>query len=217
MAILLQSFNDFDLWKIEREDLVDFTKFVLRVNYEHHLQTSPPIEEVEACVKKDKDSFSLTHCYAMKTKNGQTFGTINVSKWNGRDEFDIDKEFNLNVKELIKTRGLTPPEIWHIGRFATDRKIINSNRELRLLQAFYFQLLLTCVFHHICAFPDNVMFAECDIKLQKTLNTLGIFSEELAEPHIILGSETVPIFNTGAGLQQFYDNHKHLIPNVLSQ
>ena len=217
MATLLQNFETFDLWKIEQHDLADYTKFVLRIYYEHHLHVPAPIEEVEACIKEDEERYSLTHFYALKTKNGQTFGTINVSKWNGKDEFAIDKEYGLNAKELIKTRGLTPPEIWHIGRFATDRQIINSNRELRLLQVLYFKLLLTCVFHHICAYPDNVMFAECDIKLQKTLNTLGIFSEELAEPQMILGSETVPIFNNGAGLQQFYDNHKYLIPNVLSQ
>ncbi|MDR2906431.1 MAG: hypothetical protein LBU91_00360 [Bacteroidales bacterium] len=79
MGKLLLNFEAFDLWKIEREDLTDFTKFVVQINYEHHLQTSAPAEEIEAYIKKDEHIFDENaHFYALKTKNGQIFGTINA-------------------------------------------------------------------------------------------------------------------------------------------
>lgn len=83
MGKLLQTFETFDLWKPEQSDLVDFTKFVLRIYYRHHLHVSAPIEEVEACIKEDLTFFASTHFYELKTKEGEIFGTINVRLWDG--------------------------------------------------------------------------------------------------------------------------------------
>jgi hypothetical protein len=126
----------------------------------------------------------------------------------------IEREYNLDIKRLIRERGLNPAEIWHVGRFAIDRQLINQNEALKAQQIFYFKLLITCVFVHICAHPDNIMIAECDTKLQGTLIKLGIFSEELSNGHFILGSDALPIFNTSAGLKPFFEKHKHIINYV---
>jgi hypothetical protein len=214
MKIALNHFETFDLCKVKECDLADFTKFVLRIYYEHHLQVPPPIDEVEACIKEDKHLFKHSHFYALKTKEGEIFGTVNACLWNGEDELAIEREYNLDIKQLLKMRGLNPPQVWHIGRFAIDRQFINQNEKLKRFHVFYFKLLLTCAFSHVCIHPDNLAIAECDKKLQKTLVGLGVFSEELSKGHFVLGSEALPILNTGVGVQPFFDKHKHLISHV---
>jgi len=210
----LQDFEHFDLWKVELPDLADFTRFVLRIYYEHHLQIPAPIEEVETCIKEDEYRYERTHFYAVKTKSGEIFGAVNASLWDGKNKLTIEQEYNLDIKQFLKTRGLNPPQIWHTGRFAIDRKIINQNQTLRVMQGFYFKLLLTCAFSHVCTNPENVMIAECDEKLQKALVALGIYSEELSKGNFVLGSMALPILNTGAGLQSFFEKHKHLLGYV---
>jgi len=217
MGKLLRDFGTFDLWKIEQNDLADFTKFVLRIYYEHHMHVSAPMDEVEACIKEDERLYPYTHFYAVKTKDGKTFGTINACLWNGKESLAIEREYNLDLKQLIKARGLTPPQIWHMGRFAIDRPIINQYETLRDTQGLFFKLLMAHAFAHVSAHPDNLMIAECDRKLQNTLVKLGVFSEELSEGHFVLGSEALPILNTGAGLQSFVEKHKHLLSYVQSE
>jgi len=214
MGKLLQSFEHFGLWKIERQDLAEFTKFVLRVNYEHHLQTQVPLDEIEMRIKEDERHFSDTHFYVLKTVCGQIFGTINACLWNGKDELAFEREYNLNLKTLINTLGLNPPQIWHIGRFAIDRKFVNQNETLGTFQKIYFKLLMTSVLVHVCTHSDNLMIAECDRKLQKILVKLGIVSQELSNGHMIMGSETLPILNTGAGVRPFVEKHKQLLSYV---
>jgi hypothetical protein len=214
MARFLQRFDAFDLWKMEQDDLADFTKFVLRIYYEHHLQTPAPIEEVEACIKEELQLYPDTHFYALKTKDGNIFGTINACLWDGKEKLAIEREYDLDLKQLIETRGLNPPQVWHIGRFAIDRKFINENQSLRALQGLYFKLLIVHAFAHISTHPDNLAIAECDRKLQSILVRLGISSEELGSERFVLGSQALPILNTGAGVRAFVDKHKHLLSYV---
>jgi len=214
MGKLLQKFEHFDLWKIERQDLAEFTKFVLRVNYEHHLQTVAPIEEIEACCKEDEYSYEDKHFYALKTKDGQIFGTIKAWLWNGKDKLAMEEEYGLDIKQIIKARGLNPPQIWYTGRIAIDRKLINQSPELRALKVFYFKLLLTCFFAHVCTHPENVTVSSIDKKMHKAFIKLGIVCEELGEGHFTMGSEALPVINTGAGLQPFFEKHKHLLNYV---
>jgi hypothetical protein len=118
---------------------------------------------------------------------------------------------NLNIKELIKKLGLNPPQVWHVGRLAIDRQIINENPALRATQGIFFKKLITHAFAHICTHPDNLAIAECDRKLHSTLVRMGIASKELSAGHIIWGSEALPILNTGTGVQAFVEKHKHLL------
>jgi len=210
-GILLQKFGDFELWRIEFPDVASFTKFVFSVYYEHHWQSEPPIEEVEACIKEDLARYSYTHFYALKTKDGRIFGTINASLWQDTYTLAFEREYNINISELIKTRGLNPPQVWHVGRFAIDRKFINQNEKLKAKQGLFFKLLMTCAFAHVCTHPDNLMIVESEVKLWRIGKLLGISCEALGESRMVLGSESFPAIDTGAGLQPFVDKHKYLL------
>ena len=215
MGKLLQNFEAFDLWKIEREDLAEFTKFVIRIFYEHHLQTAPPDDEVEACVKEDERVFNENaHFYALKTKDGRIFGTINAYLWDRESELEMEREFNISINDEVAKRNLDPPQIWYSGRLAIDRKIINESDELKAKQVHFFRMLITCAFLHVCTHPENLLVSEFDSKLQKTFIKLGVSSELLSDEKFVLGSGALPILNTGAGLQKFVDRHKHLLNYV---
>jgi hypothetical protein len=211
MGILLQDFETFDLWEEELDDVENFTKFVFGVYYEHHWQSFPPIEEVEACVKEDLARYPHTHFYTLKTKQGRIFGTINASVWLGTYELAFEQEYNLSIRGLIETRDLAPPQVWHIGRFAIDRKFINENETLSAKQMFFFKLLMVCAFVHVCKDPNNLMIVESEVKLWRIGKLLGISTEALGEARMVLGSESFPAIDTGAGLKSFVDKHKHLL------
>jgi len=214
MGKLLQNFEAFDLWKEELCDVANVTKFVFDVYYEHFWKSQPPIEEVEACIKEDLTRYPNTHLYTLKTKDGQIFGAINAVLWKGTYELAFEREYNLNIRELIKTRGLNPPQVWHLGRFAIDRKFVNENQVLKGTQTLFFKLLMTCAFSHVCTDPNNIMIAESEVQLWKVGKLLGISSEILGEARMVLGCESLPVIDTGAGLQSFVDKHKHLLNYV---
>ena len=211
MALLLQNFETFDLWQEEFCDVADFTRFVFGVYYEHHWQSSPPIEEVVACIREDETRFPHTHFYTLRTKQGKIFGAINASLWQGTYQLAFEREYNLSIRELIKTRNLNPPQVWHVGRFAIDRKFINQHETLKATQGLFFKLLMTCAFTHVCTHPNNLMIVESEVKLWRIGKLLGISCETLAEARMVLGSESFPAIDTGAGLQSFVDKHKHLL------
>jgi|GEM_PF-2034241 len=215
MAKLLQNFEAFDLWEEELCDIANFTQFVFGVFYEHHWQSQPPVEEVEACIKEDLARYPNTHFYTLKTKDKRIFGSITACLWNGEPKLTLEREYNLNIRELIKARGLNPPQMWHLGRIAIDRNIINQDQMLKKTQGMFFKLLMTCAFSHVCTDPNNIMIAESEVQLWKVAKLLGISSEILGEARLSLGTESFPVIDTGAGLQPFVNKHKHLLNYVL--
>lgn len=50
------------------------------------------------------------------------------------------------------------------------------------------------------------MIIKCDEKLRETVKKLDIYLEALSTKRFILGSQIVPIINTGVGLLPFYEN-----------
>lgn len=60
---------------------------------------------------------------------------------------------------------------------------------------------------------DSYMIAECDSKLLRTINKLGIDTTELASSTYYLGSETIPVYSTQQGLNRFYNRYNYLNEN----
>lgn len=216
MGKLLQTFDTFDLWKMDRHDLVEYTSFVVRINYEHHLQILPPTAEIEACVKKDEENFPFSHFYALKTKDGKIFGTINASLWDEQKVSAFERDFKVNITQILKTKK-SPPQIWHIGRFAIDRKAIKQNKTLLAKQVFYFKLLPTCAFAHVCTDPNNLLIIDTDPKIFEISKRFGVFYKQLGEAQFVMGSNVLPAINTGTGLMPFFEKHKHLLNYVLPE
>ena len=56
----------------------------------------------------------------------------------------------------------------------------------------------------ICKHKKGIMFAECDRKLFKTVNSLGIKAIALGEGIEYLGSLTIPMYATCSGMMDFF-------------
>ena len=62
----------------------------------------------------------------------------------------------------------------------------------------------------ICKDKNSVAFAECDSKLLKVMNLMGIKTEIIGDSINYLGSETIPVSMNYEGLKGFYDANRYL-------
>ena len=129
-------------------------------------------------------------------------GSIRILKWNYTDVLPIQKIFGINP--LLVTNEPNINAIYHIGRFAIRKDISDLN---------LFKKLLFYVAQLICKHPNNIAFAECDSKLLRILNLLGVKTSVIGASVNYLGSETIPIQIDYEGSIDFYNKNKHLMAN----
>ena len=55
----------------------------------------------------------------------------------------------------------------------------------------------------ICKYQDGLMYAECDSKLLRAINGLGLEARTLDEGIEYLGSKTIPIYIERNGMLEF--------------
>src|SRR5690606_16427117 len=130
----------------------------------------------------EEQYFKNSKVYVAKEFSGNIIGSIRSLKWNYVDILPIQKIFNIDP--IIYSNNLLNSEIWHIGRFAIKKEI--KDRSL-------FKRLMVCAIHPICQKKNNIAFAECDSKLLRVLNILGIQTNVVGDSINYLGSETIPI------------------------
>ncbi|WP_421920378.1 hypothetical protein [Marinifilum sp.] len=211
MDTLLCDFGNYSLWLVSEENLVKISNFIVKVNQEFHLKTNTiNYYELIKTITLDLESYSSSHFYAIKNRNHEIIGSIKAQKWDGITKLPIEEDFKIDLKEVLQSLPFTPSEVWHIGRFAIDQKKIISDPYLRKFRITYLKMLLANSFQHISKKPDNIAIAECDKKLFEKLKLMGIQSAALKESKYYLGSETLPILNTGMGVNQFVNDNKNL-------
>ncbi|MDY3547828.1 hypothetical protein PG291_04345 [Riemerella anatipestifer] len=181
------------------KNLVDF---VVRENYKHHHY--PCEEEImnneinQICV--EEQTYEGKKAFITTDDKGRISGTIRVIKWNYRDILPIQKIFNINPIDLILDDVYG---IYHIGRFAISREENNSINT--------FKTLMMLAIAEVIKEEKSFAIAECDAKLLKTINRLGMGAITLSESVNYLGSETIPILLSYGGLLNFYNNNMYLL------
>lgn len=147
--------------------------------------------------------------YLAKYHN-KIIGSIKVSLWDGNVVLPLEKLFGIDCKRLpFYYEDLA---VWHVGRLAISKE---NPIGLSLLKQ-----LLTLAIYSICQFPyEGVMVAECDKKLTKVLNLIGIKTRALAPGIEYLGSETIPVYSTTDCLSKFLTDNEQVsniqqIPNL---
>lgn len=126
-------------------------------------------------------------------------GSVKVTFWDGKTLLPLEKLFGIKCRDLPFADQL----IWQVGRLAISKN--NNSTGINLLKQ-----LLTIAVHSICKYSDSVMLAECDKKLLRILNLLGIKTETLAPGIQYLGSETIPIFSTHEWLSAFLKDNPYI-------
>lgn len=190
---------------LEKNKLRDLAKFVVEENFSHHIKKplylQSFIEKEIKYIYDEEFNFSNSKTLIAKNHDGHIIGSIRTLKWNLRDILPIEKMFSIRLKNIIDTSIYN---VWHIGRFAIKKG--NNESQLTL-----FKTLMTFAISDVCAQSNSIAIAECDIKLLKTLKTLGIEAIPIMDAIHYLGSETVPVILTYNGLKNFYDRHQNLM------
>ncbi|EDP96140.1 hypothetical protein U8527_14615 [Kordia algicida OT-1] len=195
--------TDNHLERLQKNQILDIAKFVVKENFKHHANNILPsdYEKDVAYIKNEEQKFYKdSEIYAAKDRMGSILGAIRVLKWNYKDKLPLEKIFGINP--LMATQKTKINSIFHIGRFAIKKNVRNVN---------LFKKLMVCAIKPICQHKDNIAFAEIDSKLLRVLSLLGIKTEIIGKSINYLGSETIPISMTYEGLIDFYNKNKVLV------
>jgi N-acyl-L-homoserine lactone synthetase len=183
------------------EYLRSIAEFTVRMNYLHHTGNDGTIEigdKTESVYLEEQTFSSESQIYIVEDKRENMIGCIRVMKWNKTDLLPVQKLFNINPLDRIEHSYNST--YWHVGRFAVD-----SRMEIPAVSLFK-QLMMYAI-HPIYREPDGYMIAECDSKLLRVMNLLGIKTVNLGKSICYLGSETVPVYADKKGLTAFYQKY----------
>lgn len=210
MDKLLTKFDDYSLWLADRTSLREISNFIIRTNYEFHMGALIfPKDEIEDNYRHIYENHEASYFYILKDNNGDYIGTIKSQKWDQQSPLPIEKMFGIDVKSFAANLPFVTNEIWHIGCFAIDQKKILNDQNLMHKRISILKTLLMCALNHVYPNPRNIFLAECDKKLHQTLRVLKIDCEVIGKSIFYLGSETVPMFNTGKGIKTFFESHRN--------
>ncbi|CAK7038961.1 MAG: hypothetical protein PEPC_01661 [Peptostreptococcus russellii] len=196
----------FTLSKVEVEDLYKSVEFSILTNYHNYNQTINPFDlehDITVSYNKELDFFENAFYYAILAE-GDILGTIRVVKWDHTTVLTMEEIYGISVEEILKDYN-SNKTIWHIGRFAIDSKT-RHNLSSQLLK-----MLLMYAIEPICQNQNSIALAECDTRLLKIINKLGIRTKTLADSVLYLGSKTVPILSERTDLIQFYNKNIKLL------
>lgn len=189
--------------EISQNDILLMSKFVVTENFNHHSNEILPghyQNDIDAVYKEEMGFLENSKIFAFKNDLGDLMGTIRVLKWDFITPLPIQKMFGINP--FICAEGNAINEIWHIGRFAIKKGV----RDVNLLKK-----LLVCAIAPVCQNKDNMAFAEIDAKLLRVLTLMGIKAKVVGKSIEYLGSETIPVSMSYAGLIDFYNENKDLV------
>ncbi|MGH1518491.1 hypothetical protein [Chryseobacterium sp. JK1] len=192
------------LKQLELEQLTELAKFVVEENFNHHSENSMPSMEIQDDVQEIYDEelsyFNNSEIFVAKDNTGNIQGSIRVIRWDYKSKLPIQKLFNINPLDMSFSQNVS--SIWHIGRFATNKK--NKDRTL-------FKKLMMYALTPICKDENSIAFAECDSKLLRVMNLMGIKTDIIGDSINYLGSETIPVSMNYDGLKGFYDANRYLV------
>ncbi|SHH77184.1 hypothetical protein [Flavobacterium defluvii] len=192
------------LERLELNQLTELAKFVVEENFNHHCEdvsVNEIITDTQEVYDEELNYFKDSEIFVAKDFSGNIQGSIRVIKWDYKTKlplqkiFDIDPLSFFNYSEKLSS-------VWHIGRFATKRNIQDKT---------LFKRLMVCAIAPICEQKSGVAFAECDSKLLRIMNLLGIKAKVIGSSVHYLGSETIPVAMSYEGLKEFYYNNKDLV------
>ncbi|MFP3590499.1 hypothetical protein [Chryseobacterium sp. SIMBA_038] len=190
---------------IYNNELYNLAKFVVEENFNHHnADSNEDLRNEITAVYKEEASLNDSKIFFSKDFSNSITGSIRVVRWNKKDILPIEKLFSIHPYQVIENQNI---DIWHIGRFAVkkDRSGFKT-----------FKALMTSAINEVCKNENSVALAECDAKLLKTLILLGIECTTLSESIEYLGSETIPVLISYAGLKSFLDKNKNLLHEGLT-
>lgn len=195
--------KDYCIYKVDKTYIRAISDFVVNANYMHHFNSSQsvPVEEIETICQEELSYAGSSFLYIAENNDNEMIGCIRLLKWDKKKRLPMEKLFDIQPSLLLADPCNS--SIWHVGRFAVHYCKGFSHISL-------FKQLMVLAIAPICKEDTGYMLAECDSKLLRVMNILGIETEKLKEGINYLGSETIPVVANRSGLISFYNRHKYL-------
>lgn len=204
--------GNYSFSKVNKNDLYALCEFIVIENYKHHMKVNYTYQDLLGEINEvyfEELAYSpYSEYFVAKDKFGKMIGCIRTMKWNKKISLPIQKIFDINPLSIYSSNE-KPITFWHVGRFAISKDILFNTLTL-------FKQLVWLAINPICQDTNSVMIAECDKKLMKSLNMLGIKTLQLGNGIHYIGSETIPISVEKQDLLDFYNNNtttnRHRLP-----
>lgn len=194
---------DIEYYTMCHEKIDELIHFVINENHLHHREVlkAEDINSVRQILCAEEKQYFNSHIF-VATSNNIICGSIRIFQKTATQILPIEKNFNINVEDLA---GAGIP-IYHIGRFAVSKGA--DKRGFRI-----FKTLMVLALNVATREKGGTVFAECDVKLLRTIRLLGIEAEAIGAPIHYLGSETIPIRLPWTGYQSFLNRNRDLLRN----
>lgn len=192
--------NHVQYYMMGKANLYDLIHFVIKQNHAHHQEVlnSQDLDSVIQPLFCEERKYSDPHIFC--AMSGKVLcGSIRIFKKTPDLTLPLEDLFRIDV-ESIAGKGMP---IYHIGRFAISKGA-------DVLGFRIFKTLISLALSVADRDEGGVVFAECDVKLLRTIRLLGIEAESIGEPILYLGSETVPVMLPWAGYQHFLKKYSSL-------
>jgi len=193
--------QNIEYYKMPAEYIQELIHFVINENHLHHHEvlTAQDIDSAKEILSAEEKQYFDSHIFVAMSNN-IICGSIRIFQKTATQILPIEKIFNINVEALA---GAGTP-IYHIGRFAVSKGADKRGFHI-------FKTLIALALQVARQGQGGIVFAECDVKLLRTIRLLGIEAEAIGKPTLYLGSETVPIKLRWVGYQIFLDKNENVL------
>lgn len=188
--------GEYSISVIGANELHQAIEFVIKTNYKIHnfVANEEDLEsDVRTIYESERKIFEKSFFYNITDSENRIVGTLRVLIGK-QHELDFMNNVGINVAG----------DICHIGRLAIDQHGDNK------MGAKLFKHLILIAFSHVCQCVDNVLVAECDMKLAHVLQKMNIGIVEIGVPFMCLGSETVQVYAPYQNIIEYYTKNKLL-------
>ena len=187
------------------ENVDELIHFVINENHLHHREivTVEQINSTRQLLCTEEKQYVNSQIFVAMS-DSIICGSIRIFQKTVTQILPIEKIFNITVEDLV---GAGTP-IYHIGRFAVSKRADKRGFHI-------FKTLIALALQVAQQGQGGIVFAECDVKLLRTIRLLGIEAESIGAPILYLGSETVPIKLPWAGYQVFLEKNKNVLNRKL--
>ncbi|WP_299619519.1 hypothetical protein [uncultured Tenacibaculum sp.] len=202
---LIDVFNNIYLYKVGYKNLEKLSNFVFEkyaFHYHKKYNWKPDDEVRKAMFESDKKQFKDSVYFAYKTLDDRFLGTIKVSK-RTTQQFSIEKDFNINIDDFVKSQNFPVNTIWHLGRLAIASEILKT--EYTVSSKELIERLLIHSLNYIAVDENNLMLAESDVLIHKIFDQLGVHMEIIGEQKEFLGSPTYPVMLKASAIRKWFE------------
>ena len=184
--------------------MLQLARFIVKENSCHHrailYSEQQFTSEINSVYKEDLSLFNSS-VYYVATSDSSIVGSVKITLWDKINVLPIQKLFKIKLENIPHMNDNTL--VWHVGRLAISRSGHTEGAAL-------LKKLLTLAIYSICKHDNGIMVAECDRKLLRGLNMMGIKTETLAPSIEYLGSETIAVYATDEWLSAFLNKNEYV-------